>query len=946
MYRVLSCLTIEHDWELVLLAGALCFFASLTAINLFYRARATSGRARAAWIVTAGIATGCGIWATHFVAMLAYEPGVTVAYDVTLTVASLLAAIAVTSLGLGVAAAGAERWRAPVGGGIVGGGIACMHYTGMWALELPGYATWSPDLVAFSIAFGIVFGAAALAVTMYFGRLRATLAAAVLLTLAIVSHHFTAMGAVEIVADPTRVIGAMSLAPDMLALSIAAVAALMLALSLVGTIVDERFHNQRTRLDAALQNMRQGLLMFDEHGRLVLFNQRFIEMYKLAPGAIRRGNTLCDILQKRKEVGTFSGDPALYSAKLVAEDGHFTGDPDLKSFANEGVEHKTLRLADGRTIAVTNQTMAGGGWVSTHTDITETTQAAAELERTKVFLDTVVDSVPATLAVKDARDFRYVLMNRSGEKFFGLRREDVLGKTAHEVFPKEMADSIVEHDQEVLHSREKLLIENRPIETPGGEIRLVTTSRLAIRDSQGDPQYLLAVVEDVTERRRAEERIEHMARHDPLTDLPNRTAFNETLKATLAEAEKTGGSFAVLCIDLDRFKEVNDVFGHAVGDALLKDLATRLKFAAGDAFLARLGGDEFTLILKDQELPAGAVALAESLMVQVADDFEIDGNRLRVGMSIGVAMYPTDSDSATTLIANADAALYRAKAQGRGTFCFFEAGMDQRLRERRAMQHELRTAVSRNELVLHYQPQAQVGGEIVGFEALVRWEHPTHGRISPATFIPIAEESGLILSMGEWILREACREAASWQKPLGIAVNLSPIQFRHGDLASMVHQVLLDTGLQPNRLELEITEGVLIGDFSRALSILRRLKALGVRIAMDDFGTGYSSLSYLQSFPFDKIKIDRAFISNVDTNPQSAAIVRAVIGLGRGLDLPVMAEGVETDGQLEFLSREACTEVQGFLVGRPMSIGSYDEIVGREPTASPEDIAAQFRMAG
>jgi predicted signal transduction protein with EAL and GGDEF domain len=314
----------------------------------------------------------------------------------------------------------------------------------------------------------------------------------------------------------------------------------------------------------------------------------------------------------------------------------------------------------------------------------------------------------------------------------------------------------------------------------------------------------------------------------------------------------------------------------------------------------------------------------------VAGDIELGGNMLRLGMSIGVAIYPTDGTDITILLANADAALYRAKAEARGSIRFFEPDMDKRLRHRRALQHDLQAALARDELTLHYQPQASIGGEIVGFEALVRWQHPLRGMVSPAEFIPLAEESGLIVPMGEWILREACREAASWPHPLRIAVNLSPVQFRHGDLPTLVHTVLLETGLAANRLEIEITEGVLIGDFSRALSILRRLKNLGLRIAMDDFGTGYSSLSYLQSFPFDKIKIDQAFITNLEHNPQSAAIIRAVIGLGRGLVLPVVAEGVETKAQLEFLSSEACDEVQGYLIGRPQPIGCYSDIVGRK----------------
>ena len=923
MFRVFNCLTVEHDWRLVIVAGIVCFLASLVAVSLFHRARATQGGVRAAWLLTAGAATGCGIWATHFIAMLAYEPGVAVAYDIGLTALSLVAAMAVTSGGLAFALLVRGGWAAPAAGAIVGAGVAAMHYTGMWALQVPGRVTWWLDLVAISIIAGMLFGMIGMAIAARREGMRWTVAAALCLTLAIVSHHFTAMGAVEIIPDPTRVISTFALSPDALAMGVAGAAVSLLCMCLIGAFADRRsdakLEEQNLRLDAALNNMCQGLCMFDASGRLIVFNKRYLQIYGLSPRVVRAGITLHQLVKHRADTGSFAGNAYEYIGKL------------LTSAAEGEAFTATRELKDGRIIAVANQPMPGGGWVSTHEDITERRQAEKSLESTQSFLNTVIENVPATLVVKNARDHRYVLINRAGEDLFGLPREQMIGKVPHDFFAKSEADSITANDDEVVKSGHHLTIEEAPLHTPGKGTRLVTSKRLVIPGEDGKPQYLLSVIEDVTERKQAEAKIAHMAHHDALTDLPNRAAFNECLAGALEKAGAAGEQFAVLCLDLDRFKEINDVFGHAVGDRMLCEVSRRLQAAAAGAFLARVGGDEFTLIVEGPQ-PATAEALAERLQASLADEIEIEDHPLRIKLTIGIAVFPTDGADATMLMGNADAALYRAKAEARGSIRFFEAEMDKRLREQRALQQDLRVAIERNELLLHYQPQALIGGDIIGFEALVRWQHPTRGLVPPNMFIPVAEESGLIISLGEWIMREACREAASWPKPLQIAVNLSPVQFQYGDLVGLVHGILLETGLAPNRLELEITEGVLIGDFSRAVSILRRLKTLGVRIAMDDFGTGYSSLSYLQSFPFDKIKIDQAFITNVHQNPQSVAIIRAVIGLGRGLDLPVVAEGVENEAQLAFLSQEACDEVQGYLIGRPMPIERYAEMTGRPTT--------------
>lgn len=439
----------------------------------------------------------------------------------------------------------------------------------------------------------------------------------------------------------------------------------------------------------------------------------------------------------------------------------------------------------------------------------------------------------------------------------------------------------------------------------------------------------IVIHEDITESTENEARIAHLAFHDPLTDLPNRAAFSDQIAKTLRSAAASQDTFAVLCIDLDRFKEINDVYGHAAGDQFLIEVGFRLEMACNGAFLARQGGDEFTIISSGGPQPDTAEQLCKRLSsvfdtpVRV-EDMDIGGN-----FTVGVSIYPQDGADVNTLVANAEAALYRAKVQERGTIRFFEPAMDQQIREKRSLHLDVALALEKNELELYYQPQAMIGGDIFGFEVLLRWRHPVRGAVPPGLFIPLAEEIGAIGPIDEWVLREACREAASWPNPLSIAVNLSPVDFRQGNVPDMILSALLDTGLNPQRLEIEITEGVLIEDFDRAIETLRKIKNLGVRVAMDDFGSGYSSLSYLQSFPFDKIKIDQSFIAKIGKSYPAAAIIHAIVGLGRSLTLPIIAEGVETAEQLAFLAKEGCDEAQGYLIGRPEPIVRYQHVIGK-----------------
>jgi diguanylate cyclase (GGDEF)-like protein/PAS domain S-box-containing protein len=508
---------------------------------------------------------------------------------------------------------------------------------------------------------------------------------------------------------------------------------------------ERRMQDQKLQLDTALNSMSQGLNMFDAAGRLVLCNQRYFEMYRVSPEVAKPGSSIQDLVQARTNAGTFF---AVDAEKYAA---HF-----MEAMKKREPLRTTLNLSDGRAIAIVSQPTAdGSGWVVTHEDITERRRAEQELDRSQAFATTVIESVPVTIVVKDARDLRYRLVNRAGERYFGIPRESMIGKLAHEVFSAEIAKTIEQHDVELLQDGKPQFYDEHPVTTPGGERRIIATTRLPIRDSQGEAQYLLTVVDDRTHRKRAEAQIAHMAYHDTLTGIPNRAAFTACIEATIETSRSDDRSFALLTLDLDRFKEVNDVYGHVTGDEMLRHVSHRLQSVVGGAFLARLGGDEFVVIATDGEQPAAAEALADRMQSAMVDDFEVREQSLRCGISIGIAIFPVDGIDAATLVANADAALYRAKSEGRGTYRFFEAGMDKRLRDRRVLHQELNSAIERSELTLHYQPQARISGEVTGFEALVRWHHPTRGIVPPGTFVPLAEDSGLIVPLGEWILREA-----------------------------------------------------------------------------------------------------------------------------------------------------------------------------------------------
>ncbi|MFZ0425726.1 MAG: EAL domain-containing protein [Xanthobacteraceae bacterium] len=535
----------------------------------------------------------------------------------------------------------------------------------------------------------------------------------------------------------------------------------------------------------------------------------------------------------------------------------------------------------------------------------------------KLRLNTAINNMSQGLALFDAAE-RLVVCNNCYIDMYGLSREIVKpGRKFLEILRdragvgdflrREPEDYLAGHRAALALGKVTTLI----IESEKGREVLVTSSPTA------DGGWV-ATHEDITERRRAEAKIEYMAHHDALTDLPNRLLLYQQLQQAL-EIKRQGSRVAVLCLDLDRFKDVNDAHGHPVGDLLLKAVAGRLRQCIRDVdVVARLGGDEFAIMQSGASQPTDATALASRLIEVIGAPYEVGGHQAAVELSIGIALAPGDGVGPDELLKNADLALYRAKSDGHGLYRFFQPEMDARMQNRRRLEIDLRRAITNGEFELFYQPLVDVQTEhVTGFEALIRWHHPERGVILPLDFIPVAEETGLIVPIGDWVMRQACAEAVTWPSAVKIAINLSPIQFKNKTLLLSVVSALAASGLSANRLELEITESVLLQDGDATLAILHSLRELGIRISMDDFGTGYSSLSYLRKFPFDKIKIDQSFIFDMSDHSDGLAIVRAVIAMGSGLGIATTAEGVETSEQFKQLKLEGCTEVQGYLFSPP-----------------------------
>jgi diguanylate cyclase (GGDEF)-like protein len=661
------------------------------------------------------------------------------------------------------------------------------------------------------------------------------------------------------------------------------------------------------RLEAAVTNMAEGLCMFDAERRLVISNRHYAEIYALPPEMTRPGTPHADIVAYRLANGMEPFEPG--------NDFQTRHEVLIKQMKPAS---ETVQLRNGRIIQIAHQSLPIGGWVATHLDITEQKRREQQLMEQNIRFNAAINNMPQGLCMFD-EERRLIVSNLLYATMYKIGPEEIRpGMSLEEIVALRLTRGNEPKMGSGTYLRRRLdLVVN---ERDDGDVVELRDGRvIAIMHHPMPGGGWVSTHQDITEQQRNQERIQYLARHDPLTELANRTLFQEEIQGLQARIAR-GEQLAVLAIDLDHFKNVNDTLGHGAGDALLKQVAARLTRCCRDTDLvARVGGDEFAILQVAIDQPISASALARRIVAAIGQPFDVQDHQFVIGASIGISVSPLDGRDADTLMKCADLALYRAKAEGRGTFHFYESGMDAVQQRRRAIEAGLRQALSRNEFVLAFHPLISVAeNRVRGFEALLRWNSPEQGLVSPADFIPVAEDTGLIVQIGEWVLREACAVAATWPDDIEVAVNLSPIQFKNRGLVEQIEAAMRDANLKPGRLDLEVTESVLLIDSKLTLATLHRIRDLGVKLSMDDFGTGYSSLSYLRSFPFNKIKIDRSFVRDSSNNNEARAIVKAVISLGQSLGMATTAEGVETEAQLDLIRQLGCTEAQGFLFAKPL----------------------------
>ena len=838
-------------------------------------------------------------------------------YDTWLVILSIVVAVLASYVALDLASRiaastgskAAHYWLA--GGALsMGTGIWSMHFIGMLAFRLPIPMSYDIPVTMLSLLIAFIVSRFAL-FTVSHGTLsmRRLLTAGLLMGIGIASMHYTGMAAMQM-EPPIRYDPFLFILSIMIAIA-ASVVALLIAFQLRSETILSAF---RKKAGSALV---MGAAIIGMH-------------YTGMAAAIFAPNSICTVSPQD-----------INNAWLAAAIGGFTfmflATTLLISVFDARLADRSAKLAEtlrqANVFLETRSTELSRANAMLQQEMQERKRAEEEIRSTQTFLSSIVDNIPNMVFVKDAKDLKFVRLNKAGEKLTGYSEKELLGKSDYDFFPKEQADFFTGKDRETLRIGKHVFIVEESIKTKDGTEKILQTKKMPILDKNGNPQYLLGISEDITERKKAEEQLTYLAQYDSLTGLPNRNLFRDRLSLTMARAKRDGKMLALMFLDIDRFKEINDTLGHTIGDEVLQAASGLLRESLRDVdTIARLGGDEFTIILENITHEDQAIVVAEKIQKAFSDPVVIQKQEIFVTASIGIALYPRDAEDIDALLQTADNAMYRAKEEGRNTYEFYAHEINAQAAERLNMQNLLRYALERQELLLHYQPKVKVkSGQIIGAEALIRWNSKELGLVSPSQFIPLAEKTGLIVPLGEWVLKTACTQNKAWQDqgipPLVMSVNLSPRQLRQKNLMAMITGVLDKIGLAPRFLELEITESMIMHHADKAIAILQQLHQLGIHLSIDDFGTGYSSLAYLKRFPVQKLKIDQSFVRDLTVNADDASIVTAIIAMAKSLGLEVVAEGVETKEELAFLSKLHCDEYQGYYFSKPVPAEEFARLM-------------------
>jgi diguanylate cyclase (GGDEF)-like protein/PAS domain S-box-containing protein len=945
---------------------------SFTALTHAQRMRENTGRAAMWWMIVGSITLGTAIWSMHFIGMLAFHLPVPLSYDLNLTLLSVLPAIGAALLGFWeLREARINILRLLISGLLMGTGISVMHYTGMAALRMSPPIDYDPPIFILSIVIAIVASWAAL-LMMYRGdrvKLKPMvrfMMGALIMGLAISGMHYTAMLGVNVPPDSMCLSAASAIQPNILALLVALTSLFWFGGGILATLFDQRMARQNQRalaelakaheatrqiarrqaedmtrslhdshetLQQVLDSVAEGIYGVDMEGRCTFINASGLAMLGYRDAGELVGKNIHLLIHHSHPDG--SRYPArecrMYKAfskhQEIRVDDEIFWRKDGTAFPVEYWSHPIIKDGVVR------------GSVATFFDISERKRNEAALQESVAFSESLLQTMPVPVFHKDTQG-RYTGCNSAFEAYLGKSREEIVGKTVFEIAPQTLSTTYRDRDLDLLKAAEGVQVYESSVKHADGKLHDVIFHKARMIGSNGEPIGIIGVILDITERKQSEQQIHQLAFFDPLTSLPNRRLLMDRLRQAFAVSARNEQHGAIMFLDLDHFKTLNDTKGHEIGDLLLVEVATRLSSCVRDVdTVARLGGDEFVVVLEtlssnSSEAATQAERVAEKIQATLNQPYLLKGSNHHTTPSIGITMFSGHQDSVDDLLKFADIAMYQAKSAGRNAIRFYDPETQSAIETRADLETELRLALENRHFHPYYQLQVDSELRPLGAEVLLRWQHPQRGLIAPEQFIPILEESGMIVPVGLWVLQVACNQLRAWQdsalsRDLTLAVNVSAKQFHQPDFVVRVQRVLQDSGANPAQLKLELTESMVLENVEDTIVKMLELKSLGVSFAMDDFGTGYSSLQYLKRLPLDQIKIDQSFVRDIASDPNDAAIVKTIIAMAEAMSLDVIAEGVETKAQHEFLDRHGCRSFQGYLFGRPVPIAQFEVMLRR-----------------